>query len=280
MKKLLALIGSLGAFIVAAGPAAAEDWRIFGAQGTVQVAEKAQEAVTIDNAKSPMMKVADGTTVLVKGKGKVVLVSLKSRQAFELGDNSAAVVEATTVRALKGVVNPRKGFSAPTGKDGKMGGVVMRGASGQSGCLKALSPIKTTILALTPELRWENRCRGVSSVNLTILADDKVVLAAEVHSASSYRVPEKILKEGGRYLWMIDGGASFDMASGVFAVADGKVREEVLQQEKETVAAGGPEERLTYVYFLIDRGFAEIAKEESDKLRAAFPEAAGLAELP
>jgi hypothetical protein len=274
-----AIIGTALIFITAS-TALADDWRIFGAQGTVQIAQKGGDPFTINNDKSPMMKVSEGSTILVKGKGKVVLVSLKSRQAFEIGENSTAQVDPTTIRALKGAVNPKSGFAPPTGKDGKMGGIVMRSTGNLRSCLKAISPINTAILALTPELRWDNRCNGLSKVNLTILSDERVVHSAEIPSVSSYRLPENILKEGSRYLWMIDGGASFDMASGVFMVTGGKERDEVLQRMKEATSVTTPEDRLAYIYFLSDRGFAEMAKEEGSRLRSAFPEASGLSELP
>ena len=54
--------------------------------------------------------------------GKVVVVSLKNRQAFEVADNSEAVVEDDRVVALKGTVTVRKGYALPKGKDGRMGG--------------------------------------------------------------------------------------------------------------------------------------------------------------
>jgi hypothetical protein len=265
---------------VTASTASADDWRIFGTNGMVQITQKRGNPTSVNNDKSLMMKVPVGSTIQVKGKGKVLLVSLKSRQAYEIGDNSTAMVEPDAIRALNGSVNPKSGFSPPTGKDGKMGGIVMRGAGNKGGCLKLFSPINTTILAVTPELRWENRCSGLSSLSLTILSDERVVHTAEVLSLSSYRVPENILKEGNRYLWMVDGGASFDMSSGVFLVAGGKEREEVLQRMKEINSASSPEERLAYIYFLTDRGFSEMAREEGRRLRAFFPEASGLSDLP
>ena len=226
------------------------------------------------------MKVSEGSTIQVKGKGKVVVVSLKSRSAFEIGDDSTARVETDTVRPLKGTVNPKTGYAPPAGKDGKIGGIVMRGADNQKGCLKLISPVKTKIVELTPELRWENNCSGVANLGVTILSDEQVVHSAEVRSVSSYRVPENVLKAGNRYLWMIDGGSGFDTSSGVFMVAENKEREEVTQQTKSASSTAAPEDRLAYMYFLSDRGFSELAKVELGKLRTAFPEAAGLLELP
>ncbi len=280
MKNELWVISMVFIFMTA-GSALADDWRIFGAQGVVQIAPKGGEPVTISNEKSPMMKVSEGSTITVKGKGKVVLVSLKSRQAFEIGDNSTALVDPASIKAIKGTVNPKSGFAPPTGKDGKMGGIVMRSISKKNrSCLKALSPVSTTVLETTQELRWDNQCDGLSKVTLTILSDEQVIHSAEVLSSSSYNLPKDILKTGNRYLWMIDGGASFDMASGVFLVAGGNEREEVLQRMKEISQLAIPEERLAYIYFLSDRGFSDMAKEEVERLRSAYPEAPGLSELP
>lgn len=280
MRVFYWMIIGMALSLFSAGIASADDWRIFGVHGTVQIASKGGEPVTINNDKSLMMKVPDGSTLLVKGKGKLVMVSLKSRQAFEIGDDSSALVDSATIRALKGSVTPKSGFAPPTGKDGKMGGIVMRGAGNQRSCLKALSPINTNILATSPELRWENRCNRLSTVSLSIISDERTVHSAEVVSVSSYKVPENILKGGSRYLWMVDGGASFDMTSGVFQVTGGKEREELLQRMKEAESATTPEERISYIYYLSDSGFTEMAKGEGNRLRAAFPEASALSDLP
>lgn len=269
-----------GLIVISAGTVLADDWRIFGAQGTVLISSKNGEAITIKNDKSPMMRVADGSTIQVKGKGKVIVVSLKSRQGFEIGDDTTALVEPATIRSLKGSVTPRSGFAPPAGKDGKMGGIVMRGAGNQRSCLKAISPVNTNILNSNPELRWDNHCSGLSRVNLTVLSDENVVHSAEISSATSYRIPDNILKEGKRYLWMIDGGAGFDMTSGVFAVANPAEREEVQKRQQAVNDVATPEERLLLIYFLHDKGFIEMAKGEGNKLRSVFPEALGLSDLP
>jgi len=280
MKVKVFVIMLITLILTAAGKAQADDWRIFGAHGTVQITPKGGNPAVINNEKSLMMKVANGSTIKIIGKGKVVVVSLKSRKALEIGDNSTALVAPDTIRALSGTVSPKSGFAQPTGKDGKMGGIVMRGKANQRSCIKAISPINTTIPALTPELRWENRCSGLSRVNLTILSDERVVHSAEVSTLPSYKVPENILKEGNRYLWMIDGGASFDMASGVFLVTTATEREELLQRMKDVNSSTSTEDRIAYVYFLSDRGFSEMAREEGNRLRAAFPEASALSDLP
>ena len=280
MKICFLVISSMAISLFTTSIALADEWRMFGAHGTVLLTPKGGESTIINNDKSLMMNIANSSTIQVKGKGKVVLVSLKSRQAFEIGDNSSAIVEPDIVRALNGAVNPKSGFAPPTGNSGKMGGIVMRSTGSQTGCLKAVSPIKTTIMDLTPELRWENRCSGLTSLSFTLLSDEHVVHTAEVLSLSSYRLPENILKEGKRYLWMLDGGASFDMTSGVFMVATEKERKEVLQRMKEATSANSPEDRLAYIYFLSDMGFSEMAREEGRMLRAVFPEASGLSGLP
>ncbi len=275
------LVGIISAIVilVAASAAFADDWRVFGAHGTVQITPKGGSPAIIDNSKSPMMKVPVDATIQVKGQGKIVVVSLKSRQAYEIGGNSSAYVEANAVRALSGSVVAKSGFVKPTGKDGKMGGIVMRSIGSQGGCLKLLSPTKTTIMGLTPELRWENRCSGLSSMTLTILSDERVIHTAEVMALSHYRVPENLLKRGNRYLWMVDGGTSYDMSSSVFMVASDKEREEVVQRMKKAEAAATPEDQLAYIFFLTDKGFSEIAKEEIRKLHSLFPDASGLADL-
>ena len=139
MKICFWLISSMVINLFATSIALADEWRMFGAHGMVQLTPRGGEPTIIDNDKSLMIKITNSSTIQVKGKGKVVLVSLKSRKAFEIGDNSTAIVEPDIVRALSGVVNPKSGFAQPAGKSGKIGGVVMRGAGNQGGCLKAIS---------------------------------------------------------------------------------------------------------------------------------------------
>lgn len=255
-------------------------WKIFDIKG--------KASLTIDgttrplsNGKNLLEAVRKGSLIKVEGAGKVVVVSLKSRQAFEIGDSSEGMVEEDQVRAVKGTVVVKKGLSLPKGNDGKMGGIVMRGAGNTRSCLKALSPSNTAILDLAPELRWENNCDGLKTVTITLLADEKVVYSSEL-GESSVRIPEGIVQTGNRYMWLVDGGSNFDMASGIFTVLPESDRQEVLEKRSVFAKEGADDvaSMLAYIYFLDGKGLREMTRDESERIRNRFPGADSLKELP
>lgn len=277
--KLVTLLISLS--LVATQVFAAEtSWKIFEIKGKASIqTDSGKHELT--NAKNLLETVRKGSRIKVEGAGKVVVVSLKNRQAFEIGDNSEGVVEEDQVKALKGTVSIKKGFALPKANDGRMGGIVMRGAGNTRSCLKAISPSNTAIVDLSPELRWENNCDGLNQVTITVLADERVVHTAE-SGTTSFKVPAGVLKPGSRYMWMIDGGADFDMASGVFTVLPDADRKEVADKLAEYAKTGGDDvaEMLAYIYFIDGKGLHEMTRLESAKIRKRFPGSEGLKDLP
>jgi hypothetical protein len=260
--------------------AADVSWKVFDVKGKASIISDSGTRV-LSNDKSLLETVHKGSRVKVEGSGKVVVVSLKSRQAYEVGENSEALVEDEQLRAIKGTVTVRKGFSLPKAKDGRMGGVVMRGAGNTRSCLKALSPLNTAIIDLSPELRWENNCDGLKQVTITVLADERTVFTSE-SSETSFKIPAETLKPGSRYMWMIDGGANFDMASGVFTVLADADRSEAQGRIVEFKKIGSDDltTMIAYIYYLDGKGLNELTRQESDKLRKRFPDSEGLKELP
>jgi hypothetical protein len=254
-------------------------WKIFEVKGKASIISDSGTR-TLSNEKSLLETVRKGSKVKTEAGGKVVIVSLKSRQAYEIGDNSEALVEEEQVRAIKGAVAIKNGFSLPKSNDGRMGGIVMRGAGNTRSCLKALSPINTALIDLTPLLRWENNCDGLSLVTITVLADERKVFSSE-SAETSFKIPAEILKPGNRYMWMIDGGANFDMASGVFSVLPEVDRSEALGRIAEFNKDNGDvAAMIAYIYYLDGKGLNELTRLESDKLRKRFPDSEGLKELP
>jgi hypothetical protein len=255
-------------------------WKVFEIKGKVSLLTDSG-ARTLSNEKNLLETIRKGSRLKVEGSGKVVIVSLKSRQAYEIGDNSEGMVEEEQVRALKGTVSLKKGFTLPKANDGRMGGIVMRGAGNTRSCLKALSPINTAIVDLSPELRWENNCDGLKQVTITVLADERTVHTAE-SSETAFTIPAGVIKPGSRYMWLIDGGANFDMASGVFSVLPDADRKEVLEKTADYARTGGDgiAEMIAFIYFIDGKGLNEMTRLESEKIRQRYPGAEGLKELP
>jgi hypothetical protein len=273
MTLLLVLLSSVSAHAVD------NVWKIFEVKGIASIISDSGTRA-LSNEKSLLETVRKGSRVKTEAGGKVVVVSLKNRQAYEIGDNSDAMVEEEQVRAIKGTVAIKKGFSLPKSSDGRMGGIVMRGAGNTRSCLKALSPINTAVLDLIPVLSWENNCDGLNQVTLTLLADERTVFTSE-SSEAFFKIPADVLKPGNRYMWMVDGGANFDMASGVFSVLAEAERSEVLGKISEFNKDNGDvAAMIAYIYYLDGKGLNELTRFESAKLRKRFPDSEGLKELP
>jgi hypothetical protein len=278
---LIRSVTVLSVFVLTTSACAADNiWKIFGVKGKASLITDSGTRA-LNNEKSLLETVRKGSRIKTEAGGKVVVVSLKSRQAYEIGDNSEAAIEDEQVRAIKGTVVIKKGFSLPKSSDGRMGGIVMRGAGNTRSCLKALSPVNTAILDLTPELRWENNCDGLRQVTITLLADERVVHTAE-SSETSFRVPAGVMQPGTRYMWMIDGGANFDMASGVYTTLPDSDRKEALERIAQFNSENGDDASamIAYIYFLDEKGLNELSRLESDKMRKRYPGAEGLKELP
>jgi hypothetical protein len=276
MIRLLLPVFMLPVFACAAD----NSWKVFEVKGRASLITETGTRV-LNNDKSLLETIRTGNRVKVEGSGKVVIVSLKMRQAYEVGDNSEALVEEDQVRAIKGTVAVKKGFSLPKANEGRMGGIVMRGAGNTRSCLKALSPMNTAIIDLSPELRWENNCDGLKQVTITVLADERIVQTAE-SGATSYKIPAGVLQPGNRYMWLVDGGANFDMASGVFTVLAEPDRSEAAGRIAEFNKVSGDDvaAMIAYIYYLDGNGLNEYTRLESDKLRKRFPDSEGLKELP
>jgi hypothetical protein len=279
---MVTLIVTVLSVLMVSLPAFAADniWKIFEIKGKASIVSDSGTRV-LSNEKSLFETVRKGSRVKTEAGSKVVIVSLKNRQAYEVGDNSEALVEDEQVRAIKGAVAIKQGFSLPKSSNGRIGGIVMRGVGNIRSCLKALSPLNTAILELTPELRWENNCDGLRQVTITILADDRVVHTAE-SSDTSFKIPAGIMQTGSRYMWMIDGGANYDMASGVFTILTENDRKEVAERVAEFSKADSDDvsAMIAYIYFLDGKGLNELTRLESSKMRKRFPGAEGLKELP
>ncbi len=261
--------------------AAEKDWRIFGVQGTAKLISASGAITPLTLEKNLLQPLSQGSRIKVEGRGKVVVVSIKSRLAFEILDESEALLEADQARVLKGKVIPRKGYALPKGNEGRMGGIVMRGAGNTRSCLKAVSPLNTAILELDPVLVWTNDCEVLKQVTITVLADDKTINTAET-SDTKYRIPAGILKPGNRYMWLIDGGSNFDMASGVFSIPAEPVLSEMLLKlnRKKTADIDDLVERIAFIYLLNEHGVIDTARDESALLRKLYPGSEGLKELP
>lgn len=256
------------------------DWRIFDIKGKVVLFPAHGESKQIANDQYLLAPLEIGDRLLVDAKGKIVVVSRSTRQSFELAGSSEAVVESGKLRVVKGEVIIKEGFAIPRSNEGRIGGTVMRGLKENvRNCIKALSPVDTSVIDAALVFKWENTC-GLKDVDVTLVTGDKIIFSTTT-SGNELSLPPDTLKPGNRYMWLIDGGGNYNMSSGAFntlPAVESKGIQDYIATHKgadDDIAA-----KVAMVFYLDDKGLRDLAMRESDAIRQRFPAAAGLDLLP
>lgn len=266
---LLIFCGAVVIFAAGHAGAAQQTGYIFDVQGTAQLKSAEGKTVTLKRSEHLLYAVKDGDRIKVE-KGRVVVASLKESRGYEIGDNSEGVARSGKVVAVRGKVSELQGLHAP-GKtaSGSMGGFVVRSVKP---CIRAVSPVSTTIIDLTPQLAWENKCPGDKKVTVKIISGDTVLFSAE-SGDNSLKVPAKVLAWGNEYRWIVDSGKVNNVSGGVFSLPSQAEADEIgrkiasFKERREDLSF-----RLSYVFFLVDNNLNDLARAEVRALKTDFPD--------
>jgi hypothetical protein len=274
MKKmgvvLLFIFCSVVVFLKAGDAgAAAQAGYIFDITGTAELKSAAGKTIALKRSEHILYAVREGDRISVR-KGRVVIASLKESRGYEIGDNSEAVAKPGRMVAVRGKVSELTGLHTPgSATPGSMGGFVVRGVRP---CIRAISPVSTTILDAAPVLSWENRCPGDRRVTVKIISGDTVVFSAE-SEGNSLKVPDKLLAYGKEYRWIVDSGKINNVSGGVFSLpSDTQAKEfsrriAAFKERRDDLSF-----RLSCVFFLIDNNLNDLARAEVRSLKADFPD--------
>ncbi len=249
--------------------AAARTGYIFDIKGTAELRSAEGKTIALKRSEHILYAVREGDRISVQ-KGRVVVASLKEGKGFEIGDNSEGLAKPGRIVAVRGKVSELTGLHTPgSATPGSMGGFVVRGVRP---CIRAISPVSTTILDPAPILSWENRCPGDRKVTVKIISGDTVVYSAE-SEGSSLKVPDKVLSFGNEYRWIVDSGKVNNVSGGVFSLPSEAEAEEfsrkiaAFRERKEDLSF-----RLSCVFFLVDNNLNDMARAEIKTLKADFPD--------
>jgi len=249
--------------------AAARTGYIFDIKGTAELRSAEGKTIALKRSEHILYAVREGDRISVQ-KGRVVVASLKEGKGFEIGDNSEGLAKPGRIVAVRGKVSELTGLHTPgSAPAGSMGGFVVRGVRP---CIRAISPVSTTILDPAPILSWENRCPGDRKVTVKIISGDTVVYSAE-SEGSSLKVPDKVLAFGNEYRWIVDSGKINNVSGGVFSLPSEAEAEEfsrkiaAFRERKEDLSF-----RLSCVFFLVDNNLNDMARAEIKTLKADFPD--------
>lgn len=242
---------------------------VFDVQGNVEVRGIDGKVTKLKKTEHVLFPVNEGDRVKV-AQGKVVIVSLKDNKGYELASNTEGIVKDRRLIAVKGSVKEIQGLNPPgKGVSGSIGGIVLRSIRP---CVKAVSPVNTCILDVTPELIWENTCQGDKKVIVKIMSGEQMIFHTE-GASNALKVPSGILQYGKEYRWIIDGGKDRNISGGGFTI----VREDEAKDITQRVAfyrerGDDLSYRLSYIFYLLDKNLNEMAKGEIQKLKKDYPE--------
>ncbi len=249
--------------------AAVQTGYIFDIQGSAQLMSAEGRKIVLKKGEHLLYAVKEGDRIKVE-KGRVVVASLKDSKGYEIGSNSEALAKPGTMVAVKGSVSELKGLHAP-GKagSGSIGGFVVRGAKP---CIKALSPVNTSIISTAPTLTWETRCPGDKKVTVKVVSGDSVLFSRQARE-ESLAVPGDILGYNLEYRWIVDSGKASNVSGGVFSIPSAEeVREISRQIARYEESKKDISFHLSYVFFLIDNNLNDLARVQVKALKGQYPD--------
>jgi hypothetical protein len=252
---------------------------IFDIMGNAALKSAEGDVTELKRSKHILQPVKVGDTIEVSGAGRVLVVSIKDKKGYELLSDTTAKVQSTGMAKLRGTVRVKEGYNVPAERvKVVLGGIVMRDAT-RGMCIKTVSPLNTSVLTLTPNLRWKNTCKGSKIVTVMVLKEGDVVFEIMTEK-NSVTIPAGLLKEGQSYRWLIDGGPASAILGGTLHTLNKDFADMILQK-KASFAQQGAElpERLSFLFLLMAQNLVELAEAEIDRLQGDFPENAFIQEL-
>lgn len=245
---------------------------IFDIKGNAALKSAVGDVTELKRSKHILHTVSVGDTIEVNGAGRVLVVSTKDKKGYELLSDTIAEVQSSGMARVKGTVNIKEGYNVPSGgTKGDIGGIVVRNAI-KDMCIKSLLPLNSSVLTLTPTLRWKNTCEGTKMVSVMVLKDRYVVFE-EITDKSTVTIPSGVLKADQSYRWLIDGGQSSAILGGILHTLDTE-QADIINKKKAKFAQQTAElpERLSFLFLLMEQNLVELAEAEIDKLKGDFPD--------
>lgn len=266
---MMFLVVALLGFVGVNANAAERYGLVFDVQGNVEVQGADGKATKLKKTEHVLFPVNEGDRVKV-AQGKVVIVSLKENKGYELSSNSEGIIKNRKLVAVRGSARAIQGLNPPgKGVSGSIGGIVLRSIRP---CIKAVSPVNTNILDVTPELVWSNTCQGDKKVIVKVMSGEQMVFHTE-SAANSLKMPPGVLLYGKEYRWIIDGGKNRNISGGGFTIVNEDEAKEITQRIAFFRERGDDlSYRLSYIFYLLDRNLNEAAKGEIQKLKRDYPE--------
>lgn len=245
---------------------------IFDIRGNAVLKSAEGDITELKRSNHILRPVKIGDTIEVSGPGKVLVVSIKDKKGYELLHDTKAKVQGSGLARIMGTVNIKGDYNVPSKGGGEArSGIMFRGEK-RDRCIESLLPLNTSVLTLTPTLRWKITCKVTKMVTVIVLMDRYVVFE-EITDKSSVTIPPDVLKEEKTYRWLVDGGPASVIIGGTLYTLDNELASAIIEK-KENIAKQSVDlpERLSFLFLLIEQNLLELAEAEIEKLRSDFPQ--------
>jgi hypothetical protein len=251
---------------------------IFDVKGDASIKSATGKVTQLKKSKHILRAVKVGDIIQVSGAGKVLIVSLKDKKGYEVLSDTTAKVEPSKLAQVSGTINVKEGYSVPTGSaKGSVGAIVLRNSLREV-CIKTLSPLNTSVLTLTPTLKWKNACEGSKTVSAKVIKGRSIIYETTTDN-NSVIIPADILKEGQTYRWLVDGGPANGIMGGTFSTLDKETAAMILAKKADSGQNANLPERLSYLFMLMEENLLESANSELSRLQSDFPNNKHIQEL-
>jgi len=159
---------------------------------------------------STLAQIADGSRLQISAGATLIAVDLASGREFILSGANTYIISSAGPKTLDGNLVPAKALPANNLKEvrvapGKLAQatLVMRG-SPATRLPVLLSPLRTSVISVLPELRWES-VGGATNYRLEIMKLDGSLVWDTVTTGSMASVPESsALEPGVSYSWRVE----------------------------------------------------------------------------
>jgi hypothetical protein len=245
---------------------------IFGIKGKVDLRAPRENPVRLNPEKDLLRVIKEGDKLRTNEDGKLVIVSLSKKMGYELMPDTLVRITAGSMSVIRGNVNKIEGLYFPDNIPSmpEKAGVMVADFPLSDSCIRPLSPLGTSIITTTPTFTWENECFGDKKVTVQLIANKRVVYQG-LTGDTYMKVPKDVLDYEQECTWLVNGGRN-GLVGGVFSIISEVGIKEVLEKKyHKTQHKDDLYERISYIFYLKNRGLIEMANAEIKSLKEEFP---------
>jgi hypothetical protein len=249
---------------------------IFDIQGFAEMKSPGGKPVKLERDKHLLHVVKAGDKLRVVKEGSISIFSLEDKKIYEIPPNTLVQVQRNGFVAIKGSLNKKETLHSPKAIPGNVSKMFVTTLLPEQACIKAVSPVNTSIDTLTPTLKWDNICkRNRTTFTVKLMAGNEVIYEA-VTGETTFKIPKDLLAYAKNYTWLVDGG-SIGITGETFSTLSKEATIETLEKKRlQNQKSDDLSLRLSFILYLVKNNLNEQSQKEIVRLKEEFPDIEGL----